>query len=54
AKMVVNLGEPLKALQDTPSATYAEVRNAFTIAEACFGNCWIVLVAAMILALKHR
>jgi hypothetical protein len=54
ANRVVSLREPLEASQDAPSATHAEVRKAITIAEACFGDCWVVPVAAMLLALKHR
>jgi hypothetical protein len=53
-KRVLSLREPLKASQDAPSATHAEFRKAITIAEACFGDCWVVPVATMLLALKHH
>lgn len=54
AKRVVSLRMPLEASQNAPSATHTEVRKAITIAEACFGDFWVVPVAAMLLALKHR
>jgi len=54
ADRVVSLRKQLEVSQNPPSATHAEVRKAIVIAEACFGNFWVVPVAAMLLALKHR
>lgn len=54
AKRVVNLRGPFRALRDAPPATHAEVRKAIAFAEVCFGACWVVPLAAMLLALKCR
>lgn len=54
ADRVISLRQHFQSSQDAPPATHIEVRKAISIAEACFGNCWVVPVAAMLLALKHR
>ncbi len=52
ADRVVSLRESLHASQDTPCATHS--RKAISIAQGCFGDRWVVPMAAMLLALKHR
>ncbi len=51
---IVCLRELFNASQNTPTATYTEVRKAIIIAVTCFGNDWDISVAIMLLALKRR
>ncbi|KAL8908263.1 MAG: hypothetical protein Q9171_005517 [Xanthocarpia ochracea] len=54
-KRVIELRKPFETLQHVPTmAKHAEVRDAITIAVACFGGRWVLPVATMLLALKPR
>ena len=54
AKRVVSLRESLETSRLAHRVTQSELCRAFTIAQRCFGDRWVVPMAAMLLALKHR
>ena len=51
---VLEFRKSFDTLQNARTTTHAEVRDAITIAGACFGGPWILPVATMLLALKPR
>lgn len=46
--------KPCQALAPPFPTTHSEVRRAFTIAQGCLGDCWVVPFAASLFALKSR
>jgi hypothetical protein len=54
ANRVVELRQPFQVSQDDRSTSQTDVRRAIAIAESCFGSCWVIPMAAMILGLKPR
>jgi len=54
ANRVVELRQPFKTPRDNCYTSQTDVRQAISIAESCFGGCWVIPMAAMILSLKPR